>query len=556
MATSLCRADWRFLLPLPAGGKFQHMVLLGGPPDLPERLVEIGAAARVSTTVPIQDRVDALVLLADSRTTLAATVECLAPDGIVYWEVERRRSTRLRGVIWIERQLRRSGLQSLGLYWVSPDFADARRFLPLDHEAAVEWFFASRFIASTPGRLGLELVVRAARLVGDQALATLVPFCSVIATRRGREPAPALALAELPQLPILQRPGTRAVLFTTGQDEGSRVVLLPFAPGASAPAVVVKAARLPRFAGHTEQEQATLTELRSGVDSALRRSLPEPLGAFGSGAHRVFLETVMPGRVVSASTGRWRASVAHQVSDLHMAAEWLARFHLATLRRRVRWDENEVNRWLERRFDEYARAFGPEPEEKILFAAARDRAQSLMGEQIPIVWSHNDFGPWHLYRSGAEVGVIDWEFGGDELSERWGLPLCDLAYFGSHWIYLARRVENDGRRLQAFRDLFLGSSGADPRCDAVRLCLADYLRQLQIHYDFLPLLLVYTWVDRAVDRFERQASLNALGTSARSNNRFASYVGILAQGAESLFQRGAAGACSCFLPQIPMSTGK
>jgi len=535
VGTSLRRADWRFLLPIPVGDKFRHMVLLGGPSDLAGRLVEIGAAARVSTRVPVQDSADALVLLADSRTTLAATAQCLAPEGVLYWELEHRGLSRLRGAGWIERQLRRTGLHSVGLYWVSPDFAEARRYLPLDHEAAVEWFFATQFIASTPGRVGLEVLVRAARLIGDQALATLVPCCSVVATRLGRDPGPALALADLPQRPILRRPGTRAVLFTSGQDDGSRAVLLPFAPGASAPAVVVKIARLPGFTGHTEQEQATLTELRSGVDSGLRGSLPEPLGVFGSGAHRVFLESVMPGRVLAASTGHWRASAARQISDLRLATEWLARFHLATLRRRVRWDENEVNRWLGRRFDEYARAFGLEPEENILFAAARERAQSLIGEQIPIVWSHNDFGPWHLYSSGAEVGVIDWEFGGHELSERWGLPLCDLAYFASHWIHLARGVDDDGRRLQAFRDLFLGRSGTDSRCDAVRLCLADYLRQLQIHCDFLPLLLVYTWVDRAVDRFGRQASLGALGASARANNGFASYVGILAQGADTLF---------------------
>ena len=535
MGTSLRRADWRFLLPAPVGDKFRHMVVLGGPSGLAARLVEIGAAARVSTRVPVRDSADALVLLADSRTTLAATAQCLAPEGVLYWEVEHRGLSTLRGAGWIERQLRRTGLQSVGLYWVSPDFAEARRYLPLDHDAAVEWFFATQFIASTPGRIGLEVLVRAARLIGDQALATLVPCCSVVATRLGREPGPMLAFADLPQLPALTRPGTRAVLFTSGQDEGSRVVLLPFAPEASAPAVVVKIARLPGFTGHTEQEQTTLTELRSGVDSGLRRSLPEPRGAFGSGAHRVFLETVMPGRVLAASTGRWRASAARQISDLRMATEWLARFHLATLRRRVRWDENEVNRCLEPRLDEYARAFGLEPEERTLFAAVRERARSLIGEQIPIVWSHNDFGPWHLYRSGAEVGVIDWEFGGHELSERWGLPLCDLAYFASHWIYLARGAEDDGRRLQAFRDLFLGKSGTDPRCDAVRLCLADYLRQLQIHGDFFPLLLVYTWVDRAVDRFGRQASLGALGASARANNGFASYVETLAQDANGLF---------------------
>ena len=49
---SLRRADWRFLLPNPPEGSFQHLVLLGGPAGLAKRIVEEGIARRVSCEIP------------------------------------------------------------------------------------------------------------------------------------------------------------------------------------------------------------------------------------------------------------------------------------------------------------------------------------------------------------------------------------------------------------------------------------------------------------------------------------------------------------------------
>lgn len=532
----LRRADWRFLLPSPPGESFRHLVLLGGPPELGRRLVELGTAAEVSTGPSSGRPVDALVVLADAVVSFQDAARGLAPDAVLYWEIDRRgRGGLTKGPRWVHRQLREAGLRQTGAYWVIPEFGDARRYLPLDPPAAVGWFFATRFMASTPGRLALELLVSVALRWGDRVLESVVPCRAVIATAAARPFTPPVALSHGTFPVALRDAGIRPVLFTSGQDDGSRLVVLPFADAARQPELVIKTARLPGFTRHSEQEQATLVQLRAAFPADLRQTLPDPLGMAGTGSAAAFLETLIPGRMLAASTGRWRAPLERQVGDLGLAAEWLARFHEATLLWR-RWDGTEIDRWVEQPLARYQDAFGLQEAERRLFAAVRRRAATLEGESLPIVWAHNDFNPWHLYRAGSDVGVIDWEFGRANLAERQGPALCDLIYFITHWIHLARGLHGEAAALRGFGELFLAGAGPDARSDAARDALATYMRRLDLHPGFLPLLLVYTWVERAVDRYHRQLALESPAPAARGENRFARYVEILAQGTTDLFR--------------------
>jgi hypothetical protein len=540
----LRRADWRFLMPAAPGGMFRHLVVLGGPAGLAERLVEIGAAARVSITRCSDESADGLVILEDADVTPRAVAQCLAPDGVLYWEVNRRGVRRfMRGRGWIGRQLRRAGLQPARMYWVIPEFGEARRYLPLDDPApAIEWFFATRFVASSPLRLGLALMVTAAGRMRGRVAATLAPCCSVMAVRAGRPLGPASVFADLavdsslgPNTQNVLFTSAQPVLFTSGQDDGSRVVGLPFAAGARAPAVVLKMTRLPGFTGYTAQEQATLTHLRSQLGPELRLTLPQPLGIAGSSARLAFVETLVPGRMLAASIGRWRAPAARQLEDLRVAAEWLTRFHLATVQRRVEWSAAETQRWIEPRLRGYERAFGLEGDERELFAALRERASGLAGEQIPIVWVHNDFNPWHIYRDGGQLSVIDWEFGSDRLEDREGLPLCDMVYFATHWMNLSRGLKGEAAQFLAFSDLCLNRSRRDARSQAARREFDEYLTRLEVNEAFLPLLIAYTWLERALDRHRRQETLGAPTASPRRNNRFVQYVEILARARHELF---------------------
>jgi hypothetical protein len=541
----LRRADWRLLLPAPAGGQFRHLVLLGGPAGLDRELMRLGTAAQVSTTLPETNQADALVILRGARTPLSRATRCLGADGIVYWEIERRSWAGFaKGRWWISRQLRKAGLEPYASYWVIPDFQNARRYLPVDHPHAVEWFFATRFLASTPGRVFLEHSVRWLQRRHLGMLASWVPARAVVAGRAGRTPTAFTALATSGLPGALGEPGIRPVLITSGQDDGSRVAVLPFREGAREPEVVIKLARLAGFVGHTEREQATLLKLRGALPPDLRQSLPEPEGRVGSHTNPAFLERAVPGRMVAASTGRWRATLARQVEDLQLAVNWLIHFHRSTLVRRLPWSAAEFDRLVEPSLGRYEKTFVVDARVTRLFARVRSEAGNLAGQHLPIVWCHNDFNPWHVYLAGSRVSVIDWEFVGEDVTARQGPALCDLVYFLVSWVYLARGLRGTKAESRGFAELFVVNSGGDPRSLAARRALRDYVIELDMHPGFAPLLTVFTWVDRAVDWHQRQVAAGASQAWALRANPFTRYVRLLGSGCDELFERRTAGPAS------------
>jgi hypothetical protein len=58
---------------------------------------------------------------------------------------------------------------------------------------------------------------------------------------------------------------------------------------------------------------------------------------------------------------------------------------------------------------------------------------------------------------------------------------------------------------------------------------------LELDPCFQPLLLLYTWVDRALDRLDRQRLLGTLSTNPRTDNRYLQYVAVLAESSQALF---------------------
>jgi hypothetical protein len=113
--------------------------------------------------------------------------------------------------------------------------------------------------------------------------------------------------------------------------------------------------------------------------------------------------------------------------------------------------------------------------------------------------------------------------------------LCDLVYFVTHWLYLARGLRRERAKRVAFRDLFITAGKSDARCAAARETLLEYAEKLELDRGFLPLLTVHTWVDRAVDQHRRRVGMWPSGADPRSSNAFASNVEALAQGADELF---------------------
>jgi hypothetical protein len=110
-----------------------------------------------------------------------------------------------------------------------------------------------------------------------------------------------------------------------------------------------------------------------------------------------------------------------------------------------------------------------------------------------------------------------------------------LLYFVTHWSYGARRLYSEAAELRGFQELFLHPDRSDPYLNAVDEVMAEYMTQLGMDQRFLPLLLVYTYIGRALDRYNRQQVLTEVGTDVRTNNRYIKYIGMLAEHIERLF---------------------
>jgi hypothetical protein len=539
---ALRRADWRFLLPAPPAGSFEHLVLLGGPAGLAERLRDAGVARTISGRLPSGRGADAVVVLHDAAVAPAAAAAYVAVGGVFYCEVDRRRPATLhRTPARMRRALQAAGLSVVGAYWTVPDFERTRRYLPLDGSEVLEWYFSTLQTAGSPAAVLADALVR--RIVSREwgRLASWVPCFGVVAVNGDARDTTPSVLAH-PETPAAARPpGGHTAVLTSGQDDGSRVVLLPFALGRAEPTLVVKTTRAPAFNVNTEREQLTLRGLRARLDAALRDSIPEPLGTYPHGDLIVAMESCAPGPALVVSSGRWGAPRARAVDDLRLAADWLARFHEQARCGTGRWDTGLAVP-VEGRLEEYERMFAGvagDGGEARLLSLALDRSRALGAITVPSVPLHNDFAPWNVHRSGRRLTVIDWELGGERERTRVGPPLCDLLYFTTYWYQRARRLRGDTAGLRGVRELFLDGcgirdgDGIRPMADEARAVVRDYMSRLALDARLRPLLLVYTWVDRALDRAARGALAERGGGSPP--NRYREYVRLLATRAEELF---------------------
>jgi hypothetical protein len=529
----LRRADWRFLLPAPPEGAYRHLVLLGGPDELGDRLLEVGFARRVSRRLGGPRSADLVVVLHDARVDLVAAARTVAEGGAFYVEVDRRSAGSLMlSPARAGRLLRSAGLTTLGVHWVIPGFSNTRRYIPLDSPAALRWYLDT--LHTSGSAMGLLAGVAVAALTwGDSTRLAHVAPCFGISAAAEAAPRPPSVLG-CPGVPFRLRPsGVRLVMLTSGLDDGSRVVLLPFISGGHAPAAVVKVSRVPAFNGNTEREQATLVELRAGLDDALRPSIPEPLGTFRYGDLVVGMESCAPGAALVVTSGRLGGSLSRAVGDLDEAAAWLARFHQQLRQPGARWDDASQDR-LGARLDRFVERFGDTHGVARLFELTRGRARELLGRELPVARLHNDFGPWNVHRNGARVTVIDWEYG-ESARDRQGPALCDLLYFVTEWTLRVRHLREPEDERRGFRELFVAPRPGEAASEAGRRAIATYMTRLEMDTRFLPLLLVQTWVERALERGERNAlSAEPAGTIPDAG-RYADYVRLLAGGADGLF---------------------
>ncbi len=531
----LRRADWRFLLPAPADGSYQHLVLLGSHPELAERLRDAGVARRVSNELPEDEPVDVVAILqgAAMPATVRRAIDVLTPGGSLYCEIDRRSINRLMMTPGrMRRLLQAHSLSLTGLYWPVPGFAAGKRYVPLDVNGPLEWYFSTLYVDGGPFYRLVERVVRTATNYRGAWFAPFVPWYAFTASAGTITPASVLGQSDCAD--ERRRSAARPFLITMGIDEGSRVALVPFTDGAL-PEVVYKVARLPEVNANIECEQERLAELRGRLDGSMRCTVPRPLGRFSYGDLAVGVESCAPGSSLLVSSGRWRLSYAEKVHDVRLATDWLGAFHQQVRMGPSEQGTADFSARMEHVLACYADTFGLEPSEARLFARVRKHVRSLNGMPLPIVWQHGDFGPWNVYRRGNEVTVIDWEVRQGPILDPDGPPLCDLLYFVTYWSFVARRLYGEAAERQGFRELFLEPDRTDVIIRAIWDSVEAYLARLSVDRRFVSPLLVYTWVKRALEELSRHRILDQFSAARRPGNQFVDWIGMLAAQSDQLF---------------------
>lgn len=517
----LRRLDWRFLLPPPISGCFGQLVLLGGSAAFAASLLDLGVAEHVSCTLPTATTADALIILHGAHVELADVARCVAPGGVVYWEIDRHTDQALHSVA---RRLRQLGFAT-STYAVSPRFERAGVYLPLGVPGALRWYLGTQFKAATPALWLMEWALRAASSA-HVPLGRWVPHVALVAVRGARPATPAV-LQHLLLPNTLRQPGVQAVLLADG---GNRVTMLPFARDGSQPLAVLKVPKLPSFNGRTMHEQTMLADIWAQARAAVRASIPQPLGVVPYGDVVISAEQYLAGQSLVRLCNDWGMPLRRKIAAMQQAAAWLASFHAQALVQRTAWGVDEIAQWVDEPLGMFARQFGTTPAEARLFAAARQRADELRGSMFPIVWQHRDFNIWNVYRHGAQINVIDWE------GCRPGPALSDLLHFLTHWHEAVCALRDDSARAGGVGDLF----GARPdRCvpaAAAQQALEQYMQHLALDRRFVPLLLVYTWVELALRRAEQQRDGGVTPAAARTENNNFVYITGLCQSIDALFE--------------------
>jgi hypothetical protein len=525
MQSTACarQVDWRFLLPQPEGRAFEHLLLMGGSAAIEASILDLGVAQRVSRTLRHGDRADALIVLAGATESLDTAARHLDHNGVLYWEIDRR----VPGQFGITparalRQVKRQGLNPAAAYWVKPGFPVRQMYLPLQAGGAFRWYLDTLY--RTPTRLRrIGGAALRALATARRGLAAFAPCYAITAVRGTTRPPALIERAGLAGVPIGE--ANQPVLLAYGDTEWNRLVLLLFHPNASGPTAAIKLARTPVFNQQVEWEHDILRELGSNLAPPIRRSVPTS-ALFRWNGLAVSAETCVTGSSLSSRAG---PAASGALKDLRLAVAWLASFH-----RETTIDSVPARPWLTERLvngmcADYAATFGLTADESRLFATLSRRLEMARPGLLPIVWQHADFGPPNVYLDRSHVSVIDWE------TARRGPALADLLYFVMEWSAAAAGRATDAERLAHFESLFCASP-ADLLTRAVHGEIAEYMRRVDLASSLFAFLLVYTFLEKALERTRRLAKLERADAAGRAGNRFVAYVGVLAQHAQRVFR--------------------
>jgi hypothetical protein len=523
-------ADWRFLLPRDSSRPFKQVVLLGARPGLRELLLDLGLAEAVTTVLPRDGSAEAVVILNGASADLTDIAASMCPDGVLYHEFNRYDWRKPgRSPAQMRRALREQGLSPVVTHAIAPHPSKAMVYLPLEARHALDWYVRTIYDTPTLLRRLVDVGYRLVRRIAPELLGRFFPWFAITARRcQSKDSTPSALRAGANTAGI--DPDDLVPLMLA--DTGNRVVVLPFAKSGHAPVVVLKIPKVASVNDRTENEQRVLADIRSRVSDEMREGIPRPIGIVPFAGVSIAVEPYLAGESLKRLSADWSRSVESKVGDLAAAAAWLGTFNRQTEVNRAEWDGEEIERWVRAPQTLYCQHFGETEHERTLFAAARAWADDLRGVPFPLVWHHRDFNIWNVFRDDNRINVLDWE------GARPGPPLCDLLHFTTHWYEAAVRAFREPPRMRAFQALWIptGAHGSDYVNGAHRV-IRTYLSQMQIEERFVPLLLVYTWLELALRRADQQRDQGMKPVRAREGNRNFAYIDVLARHSDLLFPR-------------------
>jgi aminoglycoside phosphotransferase (APT) family kinase protein len=468
----------------------------------------------------VKSSLDLVAVLGGEAVDVQRIADALRPGGVVYWEVDRRRSPRLTPRRAGE-MLRRAGLEPLGAYAVRPRLDAAELYLPLHEPGAARWFVRSVYIPARPAQRMLEAWSRAL-VRWPAAFAAALPLHVAVAQkppRRGTTMAEEIA-AKAGRSPCHQP----ALL----NHSGARVVFA-YCDAAARPNMVAKLPKVRALVERTQREHDTLRGVHESVAADIVTGIPRPLGAGLVNGMYAAWETGQPGASMARRNGAWGTTMRRRLDDLDAAAQWITRLHREHRFADRVWDGRTVDEVLCDPIEAYTRQFGVTDAERFLFRRVTARAVEFRGS-LPMVWEHGDYTVWNLFRRGEssnpadDVVVLDWEGAAP------GLPYVDLFRFAVHWTELAsRRARRVGRRALLGRTLFGDATRAG---SAARSTLDRYLDAVGVDRSIEPVLITRLYVELSIRRHQIAVEANLPPDHPRASNPAIDMVGHLASFAD------------------------
>jgi GT2 family glycosyltransferase len=511
--------DWRFLLPRPQGNRFDHLILLGGSDEAERMILDLGVARRVSNTLRPGDRADAVIGLAGRDARLGDATQVLGENGVLYWEIDRRRPADFPSApSRMRRQLRRMGMTLCAAHWVKPGFPDRQMYVPLQCRGALHWYLETLFRSRTRRRrIGRAALAAGADCFG---LSTIAPCYAVVAIRGERRLPAVVERAVSHGLKI--GADSQIVFLAHGTREWNRIVALLFEPDGTAPVAAIKLPRLERFNSDVEWEHDVLRVLAADLPATIAESIPQSRILRWNGLS-VTTETCVTG---SSLNSRARPAAETALEDLRCVVNWLAAFHRHSTIERVTAKE-----WGRQHFTaacrQYVVTFGSTPAEARLFDALSRSIEELGDETLPIVWQHGDLGPPNVYLDNGRPLVIDWE------SARHGPVLEDLLYLVTDWTAAVTGHRTEAARQCNLRSLYGADRPRLPFLYAVRREVARYMAVVGVPESLFQILLAYTFIRKALECAARLTRLGSPLATVRQDNRFTGYIGVLAERASA-----------------------